>query len=98
MTKVSYLVFDVESVADGQLISQVRYPDQGLNANEAISAYQDELLENKGTTFIPHTYQIPTAVVIAKVSEEFELLDVVSLDEPSFRPHVITENFWRGQT
>ncbi|MCH1496547.1 MAG: 3'-5' exonuclease [Rubripirellula sp.] len=96
MAKVSYLVFDVESVADGQLISQVRYPNQGLNPKEAITAYQDELLENKGTTFIPHTYQVPTAVVIAKVSEQFELLDIVSLDEPAFRPHVITENFWRG--
>lgn len=96
MAKVSYLVFDVESVADGQLISQVRYPNQGLNPKEAITAYQDELLENKGTTFIPHTYQVPTAVVIAKVSDQFELLDIVSLDEPSFRPHVITENFWRG--
>lgn len=96
MSKVSYLVFDVESVADGQLISQVRYPELGLSPKDAINAYQDELLENKGTTFIPHTYQVPTAVVIAKVSNDFELLDVVSLDEPLFRPHVITEHFWRG--
>ena len=96
MSKVSYLVFDVESVADGPLISQVRYPDLGMSGNEAIAAYQDELLENKGTTFIPHTYQIPTAVVIAKVASNFQLLDIVSLDEPEFRPHVITEHFWRG--
>lgn len=96
MSKVSYLVFDVESVADGPLISQVRYPDLGLSGKEAIATYQDELLENKGTTFIPHTYQIPTAVVIAKVAADFRLLDIVSLDEPEFRPHVITEHFWRG--
>lgn len=96
MSNVSYLIFDVESVADGQLISQVRYPELGLSAKDAISAYQDELLENKGTTFIPHTFQVPTAVVIAKVSADFELLDIVSLDEPSFRPHVITKHFWTG--
>ena len=96
MSKVSYLVFDVESVADGQLISKVRYPDQGMSEADAIAAYQDELLENKGTTFIPHTFQVPTAVVIAKVSSDFELLDIVSLDEPAFRPHVITKHFWRG--
>ena len=24
------------------------------------------------------------------------MLDLVALDEPDFRPHVITENFWRG--
>ncbi|MDB4331605.1 3'-5' exonuclease [bacterium] len=96
MSDVTYLVFDVESVADGQLISKVRYPHLEFTPEQAIETYQDELMENKGTTFIPHTFQIPTAVVIAKVNRDFELVDIVSLDEPHFRPHVITENFWRG--
>jgi predicted PolB exonuclease-like 3'-5' exonuclease len=95
-TRVAYLVFDVESVADGDLISRVRYPGQNLSPQEAIANYQDELVEQRGTTFIPHTFQIPTAVVIAKVASNLELIDVVSLDEPEFRPHVITEHFWRG--
>ncbi len=95
-TKVAYLVFDVESVADGDLISRVRYPGANLSPQEAIASYQDELVEQRGTTFIPHTFQIPIAVVIAKVATNLELIDIVSLDEPEFRPHVITEHFWRG--
>jgi len=63
--KVAHLVFDVESIADGDLISKVRYPDQNLSSSEAIATYQDELMEQRGTTFIPHTFQIPIAVVIA---------------------------------
>ena len=94
--KVAHLVFDVESIADGDLISKVRYPDQNLSSSEAIATYQDELMEQRGTTFIPHTFQIPIAVVIAKVATNLQLLDIVSIDEPEFRPHVITENFWRG--
>ncbi len=94
--QVSYLVFDVESVADGELVSKVRYPGQNYSADEAIETYQDELMESKGTTFIPHTFQLPVAVVVAKVSVDFRLLDIVSLDEPEFRPHVITQHFWRG--
>ena len=94
--KVAHLIFDVESVADGELISKVRYPGANYSPSEAIATYQDELMEQRGTTFIPHTFQIPTAVVIAKVAADFELLDIVSLDEPDFRPHVITDNFWRG--
>ena len=94
--KVAHLVFDVESIADGDLISRVRYPDQNLSDSEAIATYQDELMEQRGTTFIPHTFQIPIAVVIAKVATNLQLLDIVSIDEPEFRPHVITENFWRG--
>lgn len=94
--KVAHLVFDVESVADGELISKVRYPGAGYSPAEAIATYQDELMEQRGTTFIPHTFQIPTAVVVAKVAKDFQLLDIVSLDEPDFRPHIITEHFWRG--
>lgn len=94
--RVAHLIFDVESVADGDLISKVRYPGAGLSPEEAIATYQDELMEQRGTTFIPHTFQVPVAVVIAKVAADLRLIDVVSLDEPDFRPHIMTENFWRG--
>lgn len=94
--KIAHLIFDVESVADGELISKVRYPGANLSGEEAIATYQDELMEQRGTTFIPHTFQIPVAVVIAKVAKDLSLIDVVSLDEGKYRPHVITENFWRG--
>ena len=94
--EVSHLVFDVESVADGDLIASVRYPGENLSADEAVSRYQDELMEQRGTTFIPLTFQIPIAVAIAKVTKEYRLVDIVSLDEPHFRSHVITDTFWRG--
>ena len=94
--KVSHLIFDVESVADGELIAAVRYPGDGLSPEDAIKRYHQELMEDKGTTFVPLTFQIPIAVVVAKVSRSFKLIDIVSLDAPKYRPHVITENFWRG--
>ncbi len=94
--KVAHLIFDAESIADGELIAKVRYPGQNLAPKEAVQKYQDELMEQKGSTFIPHTFQIPISVVIAKVSEGFELMDIVSLDEPEFRSHLITANFWKG--
>ncbi|TWU06119.1 3'-5' exonuclease [Stieleria varia] len=93
---VAHLVFDCESIADGELIAKVRYPGQGLSACEAIKTYQDELMEQKGTTFIPYTFQMPISVVVAKVAKDFQLIDLVSLDEPKFRSHVITAHFWKG--
>ena len=35
-------------------------------------------------------------MAVGKVTADFRLVDVAVLDEPQFRPHVITENFWRG--
>lgn len=93
---VRYLVFDLESVADGELVSKLRFPGQQLDAAEAVRRYRAELLARYDTDFIPYTYQVPVAVVVAKVAADFRLLDLVALDEPQFRPHVITEHFWRG--
>ncbi len=93
---VRYLVFDTESVADAQLVAKLRYAGQGLKPAEAVRRYRDELLEKYESDFIPYSFQVPIAVVVGKVTAEFRLEDVVVLDEPQFRPHVITENFWRG--
>lgn len=93
---VRYFVFDVESVTDGQLLTQLRHPGQGIAPDEAISRYRAELMEKYESDFIPYTYQIPIAIVVAKLAEDFTLLDVVALDEPQYRPYMMVEHFWRG--
>ncbi len=95
-TEVKYLVFDIESVADAELVAKLVYPGEGLEPIEAVRRYRAELMEEKGTDFIPYTYQMPVSVAIGKVGADFQLLDLVVLDAPRFRPHVICENFWRG--
>ena len=92
----AYFVFDLESVADGALVSRLHYPGEMLDPPAAVERYRAELMAKNGSDFIPYTFQYPTAVAIAKVAVDFRLLDLVVLDEPKFRPHVITENFWRG--
>ncbi|MGY8771529.1 MAG: 3'-5' exonuclease [Pirellulales bacterium] len=93
---VRYFVFDIESVADGKLVSKMKYPGQGLSPQEAVAKFRAELLEKKGSDFIPYTYQMPISVAIAKLDANFRLLDLVTLDEPKFRPPTITDHFWRG--
>ncbi len=93
---IRFLVFDVESVADGQLVKKIRFPADNLTPQEAIRKYRDELIEKKGTDFIPYSFQIPISVVAAKVSADYALVDIVALDHPEYRPHKITEDFWRG--
>lgn len=93
---VRYLLFDVESVADGALIAKTRFPSRGFTDAEAIMRFRQELLLTSGRDFIPYTYHIPVAVVIAKVKADFSLVEIVSLDQPAHRPHVITKHFWTG--
>ena len=96
MPDIRYLVFDIETVADGALVSKLRYPQESLEPKEAVARYRAELMEKYNSDFIPYTYQWPISVAIAKVSADYRLKDLVVLDEPEFRPHVITDLFWRG--
>jgi hypothetical protein len=93
---VSHLVFDIESVADPALVARLRYPGEKIDSAEAVGRYRAELMEKYENDFIPYTFQVPISVAVAKVAADFRLLDLVVLDEPEFRPHAITEKFWRG--
>ncbi len=96
MNVPAYLIFDVESVADGELVEKLRYPGRGFTPREAVAQYRAELMEKYDNDFIPYTYQYPVSVAVAKVAADFRLIDLVVLDSPEYRPHVITEKFWRG--
>lgn len=91
-----YFVFDIESVADGGLVSRLRYPDDALEPAAAIARYRAELLEENGKDFIPYTFQLPVSLVIARLAKDYRLIDLVALDEKASRPHEIVRLFWDG--
>ena len=93
---VRYLVFDIESIADGDLIARVKYPGENYSGQDAIDAYCAELSERFGTEFIPYTYHVPVAVAIIKIDAQLNILDIVTLDAPEYRSHLITKKFWDG--
>ncbi|TVR09701.1 MAG: 3'-5' exonuclease [Planctomycetota bacterium] len=96
-TKPAFLVFDIETVVDGRLLQKVRYADESaMEPAQAVARQRQELLEKTGSDFIPHTFQLPVSVAIAKVGADHYLQDVVTLDAPNFRPQVITRQFWSG--
>ena len=93
---VAYFIFDVETIGDGDLIAKIRYPNESLLPDEALARYRAELLEQTGKDVLPSTFVLPISVALAKVDPEFRLLEVVTIDSPEYRPHVIVRDFWRG--
>src|SRR5437867_2510317 len=89
MDKVSYLIFDCEAIADGDLVTRVRYPLDALTGPQAIRRYRDEVLAERGDgkDILPVTFMLPISVAVAKVDVQFRLLDLSVLDAPQFRPH-----------
>lgn len=97
---VKYLIFDTEAIADGSLIANVRYPTDKLTPVEAIKKYRTQVAaeRNDGKDILPVTFMLPISVALAKVDQFCRLMDVIVLDAPLYRPHVITEKFWKGWT
>ena len=94
--KVRFLVFDVETVADGELISRARYPSEMLSPDQAVARYREELIAHTGRDVLPPTWVVPVSVAVAKVGNDFRLQELCVLDEPQFRPEEITRRFWQG--
>ncbi|MCS7022073.1 MAG: ribonuclease H-like domain-containing protein [Gemmataceae bacterium] len=92
----AYLVLDTESIPDGQLLATVKYPAENLTPEQAIARAQQEAREQNKSDFLPVSFQIPVAVCIARVGEDFSLQGLVQLDAPHFRPREITRQFWLG--
>jgi predicted PolB exonuclease-like 3'-5' exonuclease len=95
-SQVRYLVFDIESVADAPLVAKLKYAGEEIAPSAAVRRYRDELIAKYETDFIPYTYQMPISIVVAKVAADYRLLDIIALDEPHYRSHVMTDHFWRG--
>ena len=94
---IAAFVFDIESIADGGLVSKLRYPGEGLEPAAAVKKYREELArDNDGKDFIPYTFQLPVSLVVAKVATDYTLVDLVALDETESRPHEIVRLFWEG--
>lgn len=96
--KTRFLVVDTESVPDGRLIADVKYPGENLSPEDAIARAQAEAreLSNTGSDFLPVTFQVPIAVCVIRVGTDFSLQAFKCLDEPHYRPAEVVKQFWRG--
>jgi predicted PolB exonuclease-like 3'-5' exonuclease len=94
----AYLVFDTESVPDGRLIAQIKYPGDTLTPEEAIEKARQEAREQSrdGSDFLPVTFQLPVAVCVLRVGSDFLPQALACLDAPAFRTADIVRQFWRG--
>ncbi|MFO0928795.1 MAG: 3'-5' exonuclease [Gemmataceae bacterium] len=93
-----FLVFDTESIPDGDLIARVKYAGEGLSPEAAIARARDEAreLSRDGSDFLPVTFQVPVAVCVLRVGVDFTLQGLACLDAPAFRTAEMVRQFWRG--
>lgn len=94
----AYLVFDIETVPDGELIRRVKYSQEAVNPQQAVQrARADALERSEGRSdFVAASFCYPVAVCVARVSADFTLQAITTLDAPKYRPREIVSAFWKG--
>jgi 3'-5' exonuclease len=97
-SRTAFLVVDTESVPDGRLLGQVKYPGECLSPEDAIARAQAEAREASATRsdFVPVSFQCPVAVCVVRVANDFSIQNVSCLDAPHYRPAEIVRKFWVG--
>lgn len=68
---MKYLIFDVESVPNGELLAAVKYRGMQLGPHKAIALAESEAIREHGSSFIPYTYQTPATVAVMCVDDRF---------------------------
>ena len=91
-----WLIFDCESIPDGRLLNVVKYPSETLTPEAAVARAQADAIEKGGSDFLPVTFQLPVAITMLRVGDDFALQAIHCLDAPHYRPRRIVEQFWAG--
>ena len=91
-------VVDTESIPDGELLAKVKYAAENLSPEDAIARAQEEARQasKTGSDFVNVAFQMPVAVCVVKVANDFTLQAITCLDAPLFRSKEIVRNFWLG--
>ncbi|MBO7678480.1 MAG: hypothetical protein J6S75_02295 [Thermoguttaceae bacterium] len=95
-SEVKYLVFDIETVADEDLIKEVKYPHEQITPHEAFEKFTAELVKKKDDDFIPYPFQFPVTLAMAKVRGDFTIVDLPVLTFEKGGPGKLVESFWIG--
>ena len=94
----AYLVFDVETVPDGELLRRVKYPGEEISDEEAVQRAKEEMLQRSGgrSDFLPVSFCYPVAICVARVTADFRLQALTPLADPDFAPRQLVADFWKG--
>ncbi|MBF0106685.1 MAG: 3'-5' exonuclease [Deltaproteobacteria bacterium] len=91
---IQYLVYDIESIVDKQLLNRVLYQDKGLADQEAFSLYIKKIEEEKGNNFPNPAFHVPVCIAAIAVDKDFTIQKIGLLGEEKRTPGAIVKHFW----
>jgi predicted PolB exonuclease-like 3'-5' exonuclease len=92
-----YLVFDIETRVDKDLVKQVHDPENTLTLDQAYDKARDQILEHSGqqSDFFPLPYHIPISIATLQADENYRIKALGCLGVDRYSEAELVARFWQ---
>ncbi len=92
-----YLIFDIETRVDKELVKSIYDPDNSLTVEQAYDKARDELLahSNQQSDFFPIPYHVPIAIATLQADEKYQIRALGCFGADRFAEPEIMSRFWQ---
>ena len=92
-----YLVFDIETRVDKELVKQVYDPEDCLTLEQAYDAARDKIMERSGlqSDFFPVPFHIPIAISTLQADEKYRIRSLGCFGADRFPEAELVQRFWQ---
>ncbi len=92
-----YLVFDIETRVDKDLVKQIHDPENVLTMDQAYDKARDELLDrsNQQSDFFPIPFHIPIAIATLQADEDYRIRALGCLGADRYSEAEMVSRFWQ---
>jgi predicted PolB exonuclease-like 3'-5' exonuclease len=94
---IRYLVFDIETRVDKELVKQIYDPEDCLTLEQAYDSARDQILKrsNQQSDFFPAPFHIPISIASLQADENYRILSLGCMGTDRFSESELIERFWQ---
>ena len=94
---INYLVFDIETRVDKELVKEVYDPENSLTLDQAYDTARDQMLERSGqqSDFFPVPFHIPIAISTLQADEKYRIRALGCFGADRFSEVELVSRFWQ---
>lgn len=94
---IQYLVFDIETRVDKDLVKEIYDPENSLTIDQAYDTARDQILERSGqqSDFFPVPFHIPIAISTLQADENYKIRTLGCFGADRFSEAELVSKFWQ---
>jgi 3'-5' exonuclease len=94
---INYLIFDIETRVDKELVKQVYDPENTLTLDQAYDTARDQILERSGqqSDFFPIPFHVPISIATLQADENYRIRALGCFGADRYQEPELIARFWQ---